>query len=204
MSVDPVRYLCQIDFRLGEVIRCVGKYSIKTTNDPFLSLTRSIISQQLAERVANVIYGRFLGYYNNISPRPEQILLTPDNILKTKVGLSGKKIEYIKDLAARVIDRKLNLALTSEMSDDEIVSQLTQVKGIGKWTAEMFLIFCLGRPDIFPVGDLGLRKAIQKIYTLPELPTPSTMLAIAQPWKPYRSIATWYLWKSLSNFTSIG
>lgn len=204
MSVDPVRYLCQTDFRLGEVIRSVGKYSIKTTNDPFLSLTRSIISQQLAERVANVIYGRFLGYYNNISPRPEQILLTPDNILKTKVGLSGKKIEYIKDLAARVIDRKLNLALTSEMSDDEIVTQLIQVKGIGKWTAEMFLIFCLGRPDIFPVGDLGLRKAIQKIYTLPELPTPSTMLAIAQPWKPYRSIATWYLWKSLSNFTSIG
>jgi DNA-3-methyladenine glycosylase II len=204
MSVDPVRYLCQTDFRLGEVIRSVGKYSIKTTNDPFLSLIRSIISQQLAERVANVIYGRFLGYYHNISPRPEQILLTPDNILKTKVGLSGKKIEYIKDLSARVIDRKLNLALTSEMSDDEIVTQLIQVKGIGKWTAEMFLIFCLGRPDIFPVGDLGVRKAIQKIYTLLEDPTPSTMLAIAQPWKPYRSIATWYLWKSLSNFNSIG
>ena len=204
MSVDPVRYLCQTDFRLGKVIRSIGKYSIKTTNDPFLSLTRSIISQQLAERVANVIYGRFLGYYNNISPRPEQILLTPDNILKTKVGLSGKKIEYIKDLSARVIDRKLNLALTSEMSDDEIVNQLIQVKGIGKWTAEMFLIFCLGRPDIFPVGDLGVRKAIQKLYTLPELPIPSTMLAIAQPWKPYRSIATWYLWKSLSKFNSIG
>jgi DNA-3-methyladenine glycosylase II len=204
MSVDPVRYLCQTDFRLGEVIRSVGKYSIKTTNDPFLSLIRSIISQQLAERVANVIYGRFLGYYNNISPRPEHILLTPDNILKTKIGLSGKKIEYIKDLSARVVDRKLNLALTSEMSDDEIVNQLIQVKGIGKWTAEMFLIFCLGRPDIFPVGDLGVRKAIQKVYTLPELPTPSTMLAIARPWKPYRSIATWYLWKSLSNFNSIG
>ncbi|MDQ4057168.1 MAG: DNA-3-methyladenine glycosylase [Thermoproteota archaeon] len=204
MSVDPVRYLYQTDFRLGEVIRSVGKYSIKTTNDPFLSLTRSIISQQLAERVANVIYGRFLGYYNNISPRPEQILLTPDNILKTKVGLSGKKIEYIKDLSARVIDRKLNLALTSEMSDDEIVNELIQVKGIGKWTAEMFLIFCLGRPDIFPVGDLGVRKAIQKVYTLPDLPKPSTMLAISQPWKPYRSIATWYLWKSLSNFNSIG
>jgi DNA-3-methyladenine glycosylase II len=130
--------------------------------------------------------------------------LTPDNILKTKVGLSGKKIEYIKDLSARVIDRKLNLALTSEMTDDEIVNELIQVKGIGKWTAEMFLIFCLGRPDIFPVGDLGVRKAIQKVYTLPDLPTPSTMLAISQPWKPYRSIATWYLWKSLSNFNSIG
>nr|MDQ3984616.1 DNA-3-methyladenine glycosylase 2 family protein [Thermoproteota archaeon] len=145
-----------------------------------------------------------LEYYNNVSPIPEQILLTPDNILKTKVGLSSKKIEYIKDLSTRMIDRRLNLALTSEMSDDEIVNQLIQVKGIGKWTAEMFLIFCLGRPDIFPVGDLGVRKAIQKLYTLPELPIPSTMLAIAQPWKPYRSIATWYLWKSLSTFNSIG
>jgi len=186
------------------VIRSVGKYSIKTTNDPFLSLIRSIISQQLAERVANVIYGRFLEYYNNVSPIPKQILLTPDNILKIKVGLSSKKIEYIKDLSARVIDRRLDLALTLEMSDDEIVNQLIQVKGIGKWTAEMFMIFCLGRPDIFPVGDLGVRKAIQKLYTLPELPTPSTMLAISQPWKPYRSIATWYLWKSLSKFNSIG
>jgi DNA-3-methyladenine glycosylase II len=204
MSVDPVHYLWQTDFRLGEVIRSVGKYSIKTTNDPFLSLIRSIISQQLAERVANVIYGRFLEYYNNVSPIADQILLTPDNILKTKVGLSSKKIEYIKDLSARVIDRRLDLALTSVMSDDEIVNQLMQVKGIGKWTAEMFLIFCLGRPDIFPVGDLGVRKAIQKLYTLPELPTPSTMLAIAQLWKPYRSIATWYLWKSLSRFNSIG
>lgn len=204
MSVDPVHYLCQTDFRLREVIRSVGKYSIKTTKDPFLSLIRSIISQQLAERVANVIYGRFLEYYNNVSPIPEQILLTPDNILKIKVGLSSKKIEYIKDLSARVIDRRLNLALTLKMSDDEIANQLIQVKGIGKWTAEMFMIFCLGRPDIFPVGDLGVRKAIQKLYTLPELPTPSTMLAISQPWKPYRSIATWYLWKSLSKFNSIG
>jgi DNA-3-methyladenine glycosylase II len=204
MSVDPVHYLCQTDFRLREVIRSVGKYSIKTTKDPFLSLIRSIISQQLSERVANVIYGRFLEYCNNVSPIPEQILLTPDNILKIKVGLSSKKIEYIKDLSTRVIDRRLNLALTLEMSDDEIVNQLIQVKGIGKWTAEMFMIFCLGRPDIFPVGDLGVRKAIQKLYTLPELPTPSTMLAISQPWKPYRSIATWYLWKSLSKFNSIG
>jgi DNA-3-methyladenine glycosylase II len=204
MSVDPVHYLCQTDFRLREVIRSVGKYSIKTTKDPFLSLIRSIISQQLAERVANVIYGRFLEYYNNGSPIAEQILLTPDNIIKIKVGLSSKKIEYIKDLSARVIDRRLNLALTLKMSDDEIANQLIQVKGIGKWTAEMFMIFCLGRPDIFPVGDLGVRKAIQKLYTLPELPTPSTMLAISQPWKPYRSIATWYLWKSLSKFNSIG
>jgi DNA-3-methyladenine glycosylase II len=90
------------------------------------------------------------------------------------------------------------------MTDEDIINQLTEVKGIGKWTAEMFLIFCLGRPDVLPVGDLGIRKAIQRVYSLPELPTPPTMLAISQPWKPYRSIATWYLWKSMSKFNSIG
>jgi DNA-3-methyladenine glycosylase II len=90
------------------------------------------------------------------------------------------------------------------MTDEEVISTLQQVKGIGRWTAEMFLIFCLGREDVLPVTDLGIRKAMQKIYSLPELPKPPAMLAIAQPWKPYRSIATWYLWKSLSKFTSIG
>ena len=204
MSMNPVNYLCQTDFLLGKVIRSIGKYSIKTTNDPFQSLLESIIFQQLAGRAANVIYGRFLDYYNKISPTPEQILSTPDHILKAKVGLSSKKIEYIKDLSARITDRRLNLVLISEMNDEEIVNQLMQVKGIGRWTAEMFLIFCLGRQDIFPVGDLGVRKAIQRVYSLSELPSPSTMLAIAQPWKPYRSIATWYLWKSLSKFDSIG
>ena len=204
MSVDPVNYLSQTDFRLAKLIKSIGKYSIKTRNDPFQSLIESIIFQQLAGRVANVINGRFLDYYNNISPTPDQILSTPASMLKAKVGLSGKKIEYIKDLSARIIDRRLNLALISKMTDKEIVNELIQVKGIGRWTAEMFLIFCLGRQDIFPVGDLGVRKAIQKVYSLPELPTPSTMLVIAQPWKPYRSIATWYLWKSLSKFDSIG
>jgi DNA-3-methyladenine glycosylase II len=204
MSVDPVNYLCQTDFQLGNIIRSIGKYSIKTTNDPFQSLIQSIIFQQLAGRAASVIYGRFLDYYSNISPGPEQILSTPDPILKDNVGLSSKKIEYLKDLSTRIIDRRLNLVLISEMTDEEIVSQLMQVKGIGRWTAEMFLIFCLGRKDIFPVGDLGVRKAIQRLYSLPELPSPSTMLDIAQSWKPYRSIATWYLWKSLSKFDSIG
>jgi DNA-3-methyladenine glycosylase II len=90
------------------------------------------------------------------------------------------------------------------MSDEEVINQLIQVKGIGRWTAEMFLIFCLGRPDVLPVTDLGIRKAIQKIYSIPELPKPAEMLAIAQPWRPHRTVATRYLWKSLSKFTSIG
>jgi len=206
VSVDDViiKYLSQSDLRLGEVIGTVGKYSIKLRKDPFQSLVESIIYQQLAGSAASTIYGRFIKYYNNSPPLPEQILSTPDAVLKSSVGLSNKKIEYIKDLSARITDRKLDLVKLCEMTDEEIIAQLIQVKGIGRWTAEMFLIFCLGRLDVLPVTDLGIRKAMQKIYALPALPKPSEMLAISQPWRPYRSVATWYLWKSVSKFNSIG
>jgi DNA-3-methyladenine glycosylase II len=206
VSVDDViiKYLSQSDLRLGEVIGTVGKYSIKLRKDPFQSLVESIIYQQLAGSAASTIYGRFIKYYNNSPPLPEQILSTPDAVLKSSIGLSNKKIEYIKDLSARITDRKLDLVKLCEMTDEEIIAQLIQVKGIGRWTAEMFLIFCLGRLDVLPVTDLGIRKAMQKIYALLALPKPSEMLAISQPWRPYRSVATWYLWKSVSKFNSIG
>jgi DNA-3-methyladenine glycosylase II len=199
VSVDDViiRYLLEADIRLREVIRSVGEYSIKVRKDPFQSLIESIVYQQIAGSAASVIYGRFMKYYGNHLPLPEHILSTPDSVLKSSIGLSNKKIEYIKDLSAIVIEGRLNLSTLRELPDEEIVAQLIQVKGIGRWTAEMFLVFCLGRLDVLPVTDLGVRKAMQKIYSLPELPKPSTMLAIAQPWKPYRSVATWYLWKSL-------
>jgi DNA-3-methyladenine glycosylase II len=206
VSVDDIitKYLSQSDPRLGEVIGTVGGYSIKLRKDPFQSLVESIIYQQLAGSAASIIYGRFIKYYNNSPPLPEQILSTPDAVLKSSIGLSNKKIEYIKDLSARITDRKLDLVKLCEMTDEEIIAQLIQVKGIGRWTAEMFLIFCLGRLDVLPVTDLGIRKAMQKIYALPALPKPSEMLAISQPWRPYRSVATWYLWKSVSKFNSIG
>ncbi len=206
MSVDDViiKYLSQSDLRLGEVIGTVGKYSIKLRKDPFQSLVESIIYQQLAGSAASTIYGRFIKYYNNSPPLPEQILSTPDAVLKSSIGLSNKKIEYIKDLSTRITDRKLDLVKLCEMTDEEIIAQLIQVKGIGRWTGEMFLIFCLGRLDVLPVTDLGIKKAMQKIYALPALPKPSEMLAISQPWRPYRSVATWYLWKSVSKFNSIG
>jgi DNA-3-methyladenine glycosylase II len=204
VSADPIKYLSEVDPLLNKVIEAVGKYCIKIRQDPFQSLIESIIYQQLAGAAASIIYERFIKYYNNITPIPSQILSTPDAVLKCKVGLSSKKIEYLKDLSVRVVDQRLDLKLLPAMTDEDIINQLTEVKGIGKWTAEMFLIFCLGRPDVLPVGDLGIRKAIQRVYSLPELPTPPTMLAISQPWKPYRSIATWYLWKSMSKFNSIG
>jgi DNA-3-methyladenine glycosylase II len=202
-----IKYLSQTDPCLGEIIRSVGDFSIKICKDPFQSLVESIIYQQLAGSAARVIYSRFIKYYNNDNSRPffpEQILSTPNSVFGSSIGLSNKKIEYIKDLSAKVIERKLDVSTLHKLPDEEIIAQLIQVKGIGRWTAEMFLIFCLGRLDILPVTDLGIRKAMQKTYSLSELPKPAEMLSIAQPWKPYRTVATWYLWKSLSKFNSIG
>jgi DNA-3-methyladenine glycosylase II len=204
MSIDPVKYLSRVDPQLEVVINTVGKYSIRLRTDAFQSLVESIIYQQLAGSAANVIYTRFIKYYNNMMPTPMDIISTSDMELKSKIGLSSKKVHYLKDLATKIAERKLSLDLLTTLSDEEIINQLIQVKGIGRWTAEMFLIFCLGRPDVLPVTDLGIRKAMHNIYSLSELPKPAEMLAIAQPWRPHRTVATWYLWKSLSKFSTIG
>jgi DNA-3-methyladenine glycosylase II len=204
MSIDPVKYLSRVDPQLEVVINTVGKYSIRLRTDAFQSLVESIIYQQLAGSAANVIYTRFIKYYNNMMPTPMDIISTSDMELKSKIGLSSKKVQYLKDLATKIAERKLSLDLLATLSDEEIINQLIQVKGIGRWTAEMFLIFCLGRPDVLPVTDLGIRKAMHNIYSLSELPKPAEMLAIAQPWRPHRTVATWYLWKSLSKFSTIG
>jgi DNA-3-methyladenine glycosylase II len=197
-----LKHLAVADARLAAIIKSVGKYEIELRRDPFQSLVEAIIYQQLAGSAADAIYGRFVKIYGRF-PRPPQLLATRDAKLRA-AGLSARKIEYLKDLAARVSDGRLKLRLLAEMEDEQVVEQLDQVKGIGRWTAEMFLIFCLGRPNVLPVGDLGLRKAMQKTYLLAELPSPENMHNIAQPWKPYCSIATWYLWKSLDKFKGIG
>ncbi|CAN5339820.1 DNA-3-methyladenine glycosylase [soil metagenome] len=204
MSIDPVKYLSKADPQLAGVIKTVGKYSIKIRTNAFQSLVESIIYQQLAGNAANIIYTRFIKHYNNVLPKPMQIISTSDIELKSKIGLSSNKVQYLKDLSTKVEQGKINLELLSTMSDEEVIAELTLVKGIGRWTAEMFLIFCLGRPDILPVTDLGIRKAVHKLYSLPELPKPAEILAISQPWRPHRTVATWYLWKSLSKFNSIG
>jgi DNA-3-methyladenine glycosylase II len=204
MSADPLKYLSKADPKLGGLIKTVGKYSIRLRTDAFQSLVESIIYQQLAGSAASAIYTRFLGYYDNVIPTPLDLVSTPDTELRYKIGLSTKKIQYLKDLATKIVEQKLNLDLLSRLSDDDVIKELVQVKGIGRWTAEMFLIFCLGRPDVLPVTDLGTRKAMYKLYSLSDLPKPAEMLAIAQPWKPYRTVATWYLWKSLSKFSTIG
>src|SRR5215467_6845431 len=156
-----IKYLSQTDPCLREIIRSVGDFSIKIRNDPFQSLVESIIYQQLAGTAARVIYSRFIKYNNNndnnnINSRPffpEQILSTPNPVFRSTIGLSNKKIEYIKDLSAKVIQRKLDVSTLHKLSDEEVIAQLIQVKGIGRWTAEMFLIFCLGRSDVLPVTE---------------------------------------------------
>jgi DNA-3-methyladenine glycosylase II len=199
-----VDYLCYADKRLAKIITETGRFSLKIKKDSFQALIEAIIYQQLNGSAANSIYNRFLTYYKNQIPTPEQIISSSDLELRIKVGLTRMKITYLKDLAAHIVDRRLNLIDLPEMQDEEILSQLTKVKGIGRWTAEMFLIFCLARKDILPVTDLGLRNAMKRTYLLEELPKPNRMIEIANPWRPYRSIATWYLWKSLSNFNTIG
>lgn len=196
-------HLSAADARLGKIIRSVGDYSIVSGGEPFQALVEAIMYQQLAGSAADAIHGRFMKVYNERFPAPARLLKTPVERLRA-VGLSGRKTEYIRDLASRVHSGSIDLAGLARMADDQVVEKLSEVKGIGRWTAEMFLIFCLGRPDVLPVGDLGLRRAMQKVYSLRALPEPERMEKIALPWRPYRSVATWYLWKSLDKFKTIG
>lgn len=207
MDLDNgIEYLKKKDTIMKEIINLVGNYCVQIRPDPYLVLVESIIYQQLTGRAAHSIYQRFVNHYNDVLLTPEKVLSTSSETMKS-FGLSNKKIEYIKLLSKNITEKNFNLQSVSTLDDEEIINQLTKMKGIGRWTADMFLIFCLGRKDVFPIHDLGIKKAIQKWYlksTVQFPPTKQKMLEISQVWKPYRSIATWYLWKSLSKFDTIG
>ena len=201
MATDETITFLRKDRALAVIIDRVGEYKIKRRNHHFSILVESIISQQLATSAADAIFKRFKKLYPKF-PTASEILATKKSRLR-KVGLSGMKIEYLKDLAKHIDEEKLNLRSLSKMSDEDVISQLTQVKGIGRWTAEMFLIFSLGRQDVFPVDDLGLRKGVQMLFSLPEIPKPKEVEKFGHRWKPHRTVATWYLWKSLQKFDNI-
>jgi len=201
---DPLELLSKQDVLLGSLIKSIGNHSIQIHDNLFESLLKSIIYQQLAGSAAKAIYFRFLQYYGDNLPTPEQIISTSNTVLRFTIGLSFMKIEYIKNLSTKILSGELNIQGLPDPQDEEAIAELVKVKGIGRLTAEMFLIFCLQREDVIPLGDLGVKKAIQKLYNLSELPTHQYMLEVSSRWKPYRSIATWYLWKSLSKFDSIG
>ncbi len=191
------------DPKLAKIINKVGDYDIKITKNRYQSLVESIISQQLSGAAANSIIKKFRKLYQPKFPKPSDVTKTSYSKLRA-TGLSKMKILYIQELSKKIELKELNMKKISSQSDEQIIKVLTEVKGIGRWTAEMFLIFSLGRLDILPVGDLGLKKGIQLIYSLNKVPEKQQIEHLAESWKPYRTIATWYLWKSLQKFDKIG
>ncbi len=166
--------------------------------DAYGALLRSIVGQQLSTKAAATIYGRMLELFGGHAPTPKQLLaVDPDKI--RAAGLSRPKINYLRDLADHVEKGELELEHLDELPDAQVIEQLTAVKGIGEWSAHMFLMFHLGRPDILPVGDQGIRRAVQVQYGLRKLPDPKRLEKIARPWRPYRTLACLYLWSSLDN-----
>lgn len=166
--------------------------------DPFTALIEAIVWQQLSTKAAATIYARFLALFPaGVPPGPAAVLAAGDEALRG-AGLSRAKIRYLRDLSSRVLEDLLPLQTLDALPDEEVITALTQVKGIGRWSAEMFLMFRLLRPDVLPVGDLGIVKAIERQYRLRTMPTPARMHRIAEPWRPFRSVAAWYLWASTS------
>jgi DNA-3-methyladenine glycosylase II len=166
--------------------------------DAYGALLRSIVGQQLSTKAASTIYGRMLDLFGGHPPTPKQLLaVDPDKI--RAAGLSRPKISYLRDLAVHVQKGELELEHLDELADEEVIEQLTAVKGIGEWSAHMFLMFHLGRPDVLPVGDQGIRRAVQVEYRLRKIPDAKRLEKIARPWRPYRTLACLYLWSSLDN-----
>jgi DNA-3-methyladenine glycosylase II len=192
---DAIVHLKRSDPVLSGIIDTVGDYRIEFRDPGFETLVRSIVYQQLSGRVASVIFARLVkGAGGQLSPA--SILKLRPSRMRT-LGLSTQKTAYIRDLARHTRDGSVVFEELPNLTDDEVLARLTQVKGIGPWTVHMFLMFALRRTDVLPLGDLGIRMAIRKAYALEELPPPAQMMAIAEAWRPYCSVASWYLWRSL-------
>ncbi|MEW6683299.1 MAG: DNA-3-methyladenine glycosylase 2 family protein [Nitrospirota bacterium] len=189
------RHLKRADRVLRRVIEQVGVYQIRYRDDRFVALVEAIIAQQVSVSAARAVFRRLRDQYpEGLSPR-RLMTTTPESL--RAVGLSRQKTEYLLGLARRVADGTVTLASIDRLDDEQVLKALTQIKGIGRWTVEMFLIFSLRRPDVLPVHDLGFCKAVQRAYSLRQPPDPNKIEALAVPWRPYRSVATCYLWASL-------
>ncbi len=193
-------HLSKHDAVMAELIDRFGNCKIVPHTHYYGELVSAIIGQQLSEKAGATIYKRFLTLFDNELPTPEQILAIETKAVRG-IGCSYSKVSYMKDLAQHIVDGRLDLAHIATLPNDVVIKQLVAVKGIGEWSAHMFMMFSLGRLDILPTGDLGIRKAMMKLYDLPELPKPAAMheIALAHGWAPYQSIASWYLWQSLDN-----
>ena len=188
-------HLYNVDQRMGRLIDEFGPLELSPIKNYYESLVRSIIYQQLSGKAAATIYGRFKDLFNHKKyPKPKDVLSIPFEILRG-VGLSKQKATYIIDLSEKWDRGEVNLSNLNSMSDDKISAELIKIKGIGQWTADMFLMFTLARPDVFPYGDLGIQKGVMELNKMDRLPTRKEMELEARQWKPYRTMAALYLWK---------
>ncbi|HVX58809.1 MAG TPA: DNA-3-methyladenine glycosylase [Candidatus Saccharimonadales bacterium] len=197
---EAQKHLSKTDPKLAAVIRTSGPCRIRPHSDHYGELVSNIVGQQLSTKAAYSIWQRVLELFDGQMPTPEQLIKIDDQKLRD-VGLSWAKVRYVKDLASHILDGRLDINHVATMPNDQLIEQLTAVKGIGEWSAHMFMMFGLGRLDILPIGDLGIRKAIQNLYGLRSLPSPEQIITISNKnnWHPYESVASWYLWQSLDN-----
>ncbi|HEX6665294.1 MAG TPA: DNA-3-methyladenine glycosylase [Solirubrobacterales bacterium] len=198
--------LAATDPTMAALIERVGKIDLATRlkrrqeerpNDAYGALLRAIVGQQLSTKAARTIYLRVLEIFDGSTPSPEQLLEASEADLRG-AGLSGRKVEYVQDLARHVISGELELDRLGELDDEQVIEEIVAVRGLGQWTAEMFLLFHLERPDVISGGDLGIRKAIQIEYGMAEMPTPTEVVELSERWRPHRSLASLYLWESLA------
>jgi DNA-3-methyladenine glycosylase II len=197
-TTTATKHLSRIDPVMRDLIKRVGACGLKpgARGDHFTTLLRAIVGQQLSAKAAETIWQRLIALHpNGRKLKPEDIVAATDAELRS-VGLSNAKASYAKDLASKVASGELKLNRMSRLDDDAIVEELVGVKGIGRWTAEMFMLFKLGRPDVWAVDDLGLRNAVKNLYGIE--PTKAALIDVAEPWRPWRSVASWYLWRSLA------
>jgi len=192
------RHLARRDPVIRDLMRTHGRCGLADAQhgEPFGALMKAIVSQQLSTKAAHTIFTRLMALFDGV-PTPQALAALTDAQLRG-VGLSGQKLRYMRDLGGKVQDGSLPLHALDAMTDEDVIVALTQVKGIGRWTAEMFLMFRLHRPDVLPVDDLGIVKAVQKAYGLRKTPSADRLNRIGDAWRPYRSVACWYLWRSLN------
>ncbi len=188
------RHLLLADPVMRDIVKAAGPFGLELRGAPYQSLMRALLYQQLAGPAASAIERRFLALYGGRQPKPEELLATTPERLR-EAGVSRQKAGYLHSLAEHAAAGGLKDGRLRRLSDEEIIETVTRIKGVGRWTADMLLMFCLGRPDVLPVGDLGVQRSLQRAYGLDAPPDPAAMERVAEPWRPYRSAGSWYLWR---------
>jgi DNA-3-methyladenine glycosylase II len=194
------RRLARVDPVMRAIIKRVGPCTLAPRRDYFVKLAQSIYSQQISTAVARVLFNRLRDRFPNRRPTPAgvvKLLEGADEATVKAIGLSRQKKAYLLDLARRFASGEIKTRRFASMDDEAIVQALIPIKGIGRWTVEMFLIFCLNRTDVYPIDDFGVKKGIQRAYGFEEMPTKAQMIEIGEKWRPWRTVASWYLWRSL-------